>query len=230
MVVLFFSEAILAGVATVVMESLSYTLADLLILPVVLYDFLMENFNHRQSLGKMVLQMRVARDDGMRPGVGDFLLRWVRAPSDIFGGLGLISMIFSSKNQRLGDKAAGTMVIKETRLGRYDLYVISGTQNPEYRPTYPQAAAMSLKQNDVISRTLSRSESEGDDENEVLLHRLADKVCATLSIERPRGMSDSDFLTVVQNDYYYYASAPVAPTMGDSDDMASGVPPSVPHQ
>lgn len=126
--------------------------------------------------------------------------------------------------------AGGTMVIKGTCLGHYDLRVINGTQNPEYRPTYPQAAAMSLKQNDVISRTLSRSESEGDDENEVLLHRLADKVCATLSIERPRGMSNSDFLTVVQNDYYYYASAPVAPTMGDSDDMASGVPPSVPHQ
>ena len=74
---------------------------------------------------------------------------------------GLLVVLLNKNNQRLGDLAAGTMVIKEQNyrkihvsLDEFDYL----TQN--YHPVYPQSADLSLEQVNVITRTLRDSEKK----------------------------------------------------------------------
>ena len=84
-------------------------------LPVLFYAFLCEMFNQGQSLGKRLMNIRVVKADGSTPGIGSYLLRWLLFPIDgpVTGGLGLLVVLLTKNSQRMGDLAAGTMVIKE---------------------------------------------------------------------------------------------------------------------
>ena len=84
-------------------------------LPVLLYAFLCEMFNQGQSFGKRLMNIRVVKADGSTPGIGSYLLRWLLFPIDgpVTGGLGLLVVLLTKNSQRMGDLAAGTMVIKE---------------------------------------------------------------------------------------------------------------------
>ena len=97
-----------SGVGTVFFLCLVY-------LPVLLYSFLCEMFNHGQSFGKRLMNIRVVKSDGSTPSISAYLLRWllfiIDGPGT--GGLGLLVVLLTKNSQRLGDLAAGTMVIKE---------------------------------------------------------------------------------------------------------------------
>ena len=59
-------------------------------LPAIFYHFLMELFNHGQSVGKMVMRIRVVKKDGTTPGIGDFFMRWLLQLVDLgFSGVNL---------------------------------------------------------------------------------------------------------------------------------------------
>ena len=118
-------------------------------LPILGYSFLCEMFNHGQSFGKKLINIRVVKVDGSTPSIGSYLLRWLLFPIDgpITSSLGLLVVLLNKNNQRLGDLAAGTMVIKEKNyrkihvsLDEFDYL----TQN--YHPVYPQSADLSLEQ------------------------------------------------------------------------------------
>ena len=83
-------------------------------LPVLFYSFLCEMFNYGQSLGKRLMNIRVVKADGSVPSISSYLLRWLLFPIDgpITGGLGLLVALLTKNSQRMGDLAAGTMVIK----------------------------------------------------------------------------------------------------------------------
>ena len=82
-------------------------------LPAIFYHFLMELFNHGQSVGKMVMRIRVVKKDGTTPGIGEFFMRWLLQLVDLgFSGIGALIILISKNSQRLGDLAAGTMVIR----------------------------------------------------------------------------------------------------------------------
>ena len=171
-----------------------------IVLPVLLYTLLMEVFNHGQSLGKMALRLRVVKLDGTSPTLSNYLLRWLLWIIDgpTFSFLGLIVMIVNRSNQRLGDLAAGTVVIKlqdykriQVSLDDYD-YLARG-----YTPRYPQAADLSLEQVEVVRRTLEMNQPQRTEQ-------LFRKVCQKLSIE-PQEASPTLFLQRIVRDYQYYA-------------------------
>src|SRR3712207_5165916 len=151
-----------------------------LYLPALCYSFLMEVFNHGQSVGKMVMRIRVVKKDGTTPGLGDFFMRWLLQIVDMgFSGIGLLVMLLTQNTQRIGDLAAGTLVI---RLNNYRNLQVSLDEfaylDPNYRPVYPQAEDLSLNQIDVIQRALDSA--EGPD-RERRIAALADKVRRLLS-------------------------------------------------
>ena len=161
-------------------------------LPVLCYSLLCEVFNRGQSLGKRLLNIRVVKADGSTPSLSSYLLRWLLFPIDlpITGGLGVIVILLTKNHQRLGDLAAGTMVIKEKNyrkiqvsLDEYD-YLTKG-----YHPVYPPAADLSLEQVNVINKTLS----SGSIDRARRIRQLADKVRTLLSIKQTEG-SDEKFL------------------------------------
>lgn len=172
----------------------------LLLLPSVAYPFLMETFNQGRSLGKMALHMRVVKVDGSMPSIGAYLMRWIFLLVDTICGIGLFVIVFNARNQRLGDLAAGTMVIREkdyrrihVSLDEYDFLTSS------YRPVYIQAADLSLEQADLIRRTLALAGSD----RAHLIGQLAQKVQASLFVT-PREPAPEQFLARLLRDYQWY--------------------------
>lgn len=174
--------------------------------PVIFYYPAFEIFANGRSVGKMVMKMRVVTIDGNAPSVGSCLLRWILYPIDTFmtGFLGVVFILFSRHRQRLGDLAAGTIVIKTTA-DRYNfnfLYDYSYV-HPGYQPSFPEAANLSSRQVDVISRTLYNSDPNRHDE---LTFKLAVKVQQYLEVHLTRSLPADVFLRTVLNDYYHYSS------------------------
>lgn len=171
-------------------------------LPVYGYSFLFEAFNHGQSIGKKIMNIRVAMVDGSTPTLGSYLLRWLLFLVDftITGGLGLIFILITKNSQRIGDLAAGTMVIK---LNNYKKTQVSLDEyahlEPNYHPVFPQAGDLSLEQINVIEKALNANEKERDN----FIAQLSVKIRGLLGINTP--MDDEKFLETLIKDYQYYA-------------------------
>lgn len=171
-------------------------------LPALFYHFLMELFNHGQSVGKMVMRIRVVKKDGTTPGIGDFFMRWLLQLVDLgFSGVGALVILISKNSQRLGDLAAGTMVIqlndyRKIQVSLDEFYYL----DRKYKPVYPQAEDLSLNQLDVIQRTLN---SEYGYERERRIASLAEKVRAHLNIS-DTNTADEKFLYTIIRDYQHF--------------------------
>ena len=172
----------------------------IVILPVLFYCPLCEMFTGGQTVGKWIVKLRVIMADGTLPSLSAFLLRWLLMIADgpTLGCIGVLVMILNRNNQRFGDMAAGTLVVKlqsyskiQVSLDEYD-YLTEG-----YRPSYPQASDLSLEQIDVITRAL-------DSEQPERITQLSQKVQQLLAITRHEP-SDESFLRRILRDYQYYA-------------------------
>lgn len=174
----------------------------LIVLPILCYSLAFEVFNNGQSIGKKLLNMRVVMAEGSTPTLGAYLLRWILFPIDLplTGGLGLVFILVTKHNQRLGDLAAGTMVIK---LNNYRKIQVSLDEyshlDINYRPVFPQAGDLSLEQINVIEKTLGADGKERDNH----IAQLSIKIKGMLKVNPP--MSDENFLETLIKDYQYYA-------------------------
>jgi Predicted membrane protein/domain len=187
-------------VPSLVLYQVSYLL--FIILPAVCYSLLFEVFNHGQSIGKMIMNIRVVMADGSSPTFGAYLLRWLLYLIDftITGGLGLIFILMTKKSQRIGDLAAGTMVIK---LNDYRKIKVSLDEyshlEANYHPVFPQAGDLSLEQINVIEKALSVDGKERYN----YISQLSGKIKELLGINTQ--LSDEKFLETLVKDYQYYA-------------------------
>lgn len=203
-IVFLFSMSVLFSELNIRANTIStFFLFVLFLLPVLCYSLLWEVFNHGQSIGKHLLAIRVVKADGSTPSLSAYLLRWLLFVIDVplTGGLGLLVILLTKNHQRLGDLAAGTMVIKEKNyrkiqvsLDEFD-YLTKG-----YRPVYPQAADLSLEQVNVISKTLASEQKDRSRRTS----QLAEKIQTLFTIRR-EGISDELFLQTLLRDYQYYA-------------------------
>lgn len=173
----------------------------LLGMPLLLYHPLMEIFHHGQSIGKQVMKIRVVNQDGTAPSVSSYLLRFILSPIDIdLFCLGLPFIILTPRHQRLGDLAAGTMVIK---LENKQIYLPNYSYTAaNYTPTYSQAIDLRIKQAELISRVLYYNK----DDRQTYINSLAMKVQNAMQVIPQVGHSPEVFLRVMLDDYYYYCS------------------------
>ena len=81
------------------------------------YLVLTEYFMGR-TVGKWLLGLRLITDTGQSPGFWSIFLRNILILADQFFLIGLIFMWLHGKEQRIGDLAAGTLVIYERKKGR----------------------------------------------------------------------------------------------------------------
>ena len=82
------------------------------------YFVLLEWLWNGQTVGKRLFGLRVIAEDGAPAGFSAVLVRNLARVVDFlpgFYGLGLLSIVVSSKSQRLGDLAAGTYVVRAPR-------------------------------------------------------------------------------------------------------------------
>eukprot|EP00825_Cyclidium_porcatum_P026082 TRINITY_DN28160_c0_g1_i1.p1 TRINITY_DN28160_c0_g1~~TRINITY_DN28160_c0_g1_i1.p1 ORF type:complete len:198 (-),score=12.58 TRINITY_DN28160_c0_g1_i1:180-773(-) len=148
----------------------------------------------------IVGSVRCVQETGTPPTLGSTLLRWLFLIIDATSGIGLFVMLLNKNNRRLGDMAAGTMVIEENSykyvrvsLDEYDYL------NKNYKPVYPEAANLTINQADIIKHTLSLPSDKCSER----IEPLAKKVKSALAVT-PRNNNAEEFLTTILHDYQYY--------------------------
>ena len=183
-------------------HSTSDTPTLVLLIPAIIYPALMETLMGGQTLGKWLMSIRVVKVDGSSPDVGAFLIRWMVLPIDIifFGALALFSMLVTARRQRLGDLAAGTMVIK---LHTYDKIKVSLDEfqfvREGYQPFFSEAARLDAALAERIAHSLADRSTSRSHRQRQLVH----DVCQQLGIDQG-DMTHEQFLSQVLSDYRYF--------------------------
>jgi uncharacterized RDD family membrane protein YckC len=77
------------------------------------YFVLFETWWSGQTPGKRYVKIRVIRDDGRNVGIQQSIIRSLLRPIDDILCLGLVSILVTSQEKRLGDWVAGTISIQE---------------------------------------------------------------------------------------------------------------------
>jgi uncharacterized RDD family membrane protein YckC len=174
------------------------------LIPILFYHFLFEVFMGGQTPGKALTKIKVTNLDGSITGLGGYFLRWILRPIDmLFNGLVAVLFILISKNhQRIGDIAAGTVVIKVSPKN-LDINPEFYSFGEDYQVQYPQAEKLTKGQIKLIQDMLNvpvKNEFENDD----YLDEIAEKTKSVLGIVNKE--NSRKFLVQIIKDYNYYTS------------------------
>lgn len=174
-------------------------------LPVLLYHLAFEVFFDGQTPGKLALRLRVARLDGAQPTLGQFGLRWLLRFVDVTvssGVVALLAIALTPQQQRLGDLAAGTTVVRRrqrVRLGE----VLYPDVPPDHVPDVPEAERLTDADVRTLRAVLVRLRLSKRDKRAVDLARRAKAaVEAKLGLE-PVAMPPEAFLRAVVRDHTF---------------------------
>ncbi|WP_345990847.1 RDD family protein [Chryseobacterium sp. Chry.R1] len=171
--------------------------------PIYIYPLVLESLMEGQTPGKKVMKIRVVKIDGYQAGFGDYLIRWVfRIIDTSFAGvIGLISMIVSKNNQRLGDIASGTAVISLKNSINISQTILENIQE-DYVPSFPQVIALSDNDMRIIKDNYTKALRVDDRQ---IISKLSDKIKNILKLEvDPVKMTERQFINVIIKDYNYY--------------------------
>ncbi|MFY0604611.1 MAG: RDD family protein [Flavobacteriaceae bacterium] len=173
----------------------------LLSIPPFLYFLVFESLMNGQTPGKAINKIRVVKIDGSKPTFGSYIIRWILGLIELsmFGGsLATLTILLSSKGQRLGDMAAGTTVISEKkRVTLKNTFAEDIVEN--YIPTFPQVTMLTDKDVRTIKEIFINAKRKMD--HKVIL-KLYTKVVDITGIKTD--MKPMEFIDIVIKDYNYY--------------------------
>lgn len=174
-----------------------------LLLPILLYDVVLEVLLNGQSLGKYLMQLKVVNVDGSQVSIGGYLLRWLLRPIDVWmsmGGVAILSIILTGTGQRLGDLAAGTTVINlKSRSKLQDTLFIPVPDGHEI--TFPEVSLLTDKDVALMKEIIDEASQL---QNNKAITLLAAKVANTLQVQTE--MPPRTFLVALITDYNYLHS------------------------
>lgn len=171
--------------------------------PVFFYDLYMEILNHGQSVGKMIMGLRVVRLDGTSPTIGGYILRWILRPIDVMlsGSIAIICIALTENGQRLGDIAAGTTVVKLRKTEKVSRLQLVEKMEENYEPQFPEVKALTDKEVNLIKDCL-RMQADHTNSKPVLM--MTEKVKEKLNIESD--MRPTQFLYTILRDHTFYTT------------------------
>lgn len=192
-------------------------------LPMLLYHLLCEVYLNGQSFGKRILKIRVISLSGGEPTLSQYIIRWATRFFEwpfLFGyigagnldiiiyiiittffGIGVIIIIAVTQNdQRLGDLAAGTVVVNTRSSMNVRDTIFMNVDHSTHNVLYPQVMRLSDTDINTIQNVVKQSYKYG----EGISDRVANRVCEALQIETK--LSSRDFLEKLLEDYNYLAT------------------------
>lgn len=175
----------------------------ILLFPTFIYPLVLESLMEGQTPGKKIMKIRVVKIDGYQAGFGDYMIRWVFRIIDttFLGIIGLISMIVSKNNQRLGDIASGTAVISLKNNINISHTILEHIKD-DYIPTFPQVIGLSDNDMRIIKDNYIKAIRVDDRQ---IISKLSDKIKNILKLEvDPTKMTERQFIGIVIKDYNYY--------------------------
>ena len=175
----------------------------LLYVPILIYHLFFETVMNGQSIGKKIIGIKVIGENGGRPAIHQYLIRWLIRPFDFavsFYLVGLLTVVLSKKNQRLGDLAAGTLVIKTKIETNIDDTVFFELED-EYKPRFPEVMRLSDRDMNTIKTVLSNAARYN---NFDVAGRLSEKIRTVLNITEY--VEPFAFLETLLKDYNYFSN------------------------
>lgn len=202
------------NIAVIVFGSISIVSAwDMTIVAIVLlipifYTPACEQLFHGATIGKRAFHMRVVMQSGEPVTIGASILRAMLCLIDIdFLYAGLLVMFCNKRNMRLGDLAAGTIVIKESTSAHQVINPLRQFTylSEKYQPTYPFAAELTWGQIDFINHTMRRTPTAKFAPNQKEnIAMLAQKIASKYNITGLTSETYNRFLRTIVADYNYY--------------------------
>jgi uncharacterized RDD family membrane protein YckC len=166
----------------------------------VAYFALFEALWNGQTPGKRWTHLRVIKDNGRPISAYDAILRNLLRTVDwlpTLYGVGIITMIISRENKRLGDYAAGTVVIHEKPLGAVHA-IWNGSAPPATAVSLGSSAEVSLDELRLIEAFLERRASLEPQVRWDMARQIADRVGGKIGVP-PQDRPDTEkFLEAVR--------------------------------
>jgi uncharacterized RDD family membrane protein YckC len=176
-------------------------LMALIFVPAMFYSLLMHSIFNGRTVGKMLLKMRVVRLDGTPVHWSNYLVRWMLRLVDIWiflGSIGLLTILFTERRQRLGDAAAGTVVISTKNKVNVSHTILEEVEE-QYEPVFTNVALLTDKDVRLIKETYGIAKKSNDFKTLTALRVKVDSILQTNS-----KLYDRDYLDTVLKDYNYY--------------------------
>jgi uncharacterized RDD family membrane protein YckC len=188
-------------------------------LPALFYYLVCEITMNGQSVGKMLLRIKVITEEGGQPSIGQYLIRWAFRLADlpiwilpavlfgqfpwlaillIFGGL--FCVIFTNKSQRIGDLLAGTILIDLKNRHTWQDTVFTEVES-SYTPRYPQVMQLSDRDINTLKSIIETIRRKNDYD---LSLRIAERIKSKLKMNSDQ--DSMDFLQTLLKDYNYYST------------------------
>jgi uncharacterized RDD family membrane protein YckC len=196
----------------------------LISLPMLLYSFLTELWLNGQTIGKKIMGIRVISLEGGEPTLGQYMLRWITKffewpflfgyiffskdalfayalVTGMFGIAVVIIIAVTPKNQRLGDLAAGTVVVNTKTQLTIDDTIFLDIKQTDYKVVFPTVMRLSDRDINTIKSVITLANKTG---NYDMCNRVAMKIKDVLKIQTD--MHPDQFLEKLLEDYNYLAT------------------------
>ncbi len=196
----------------------------LISVPMLFYSLLTELWMNGQTVGKKLMAIRVISLEGGEPTLGQYILRWITKffewpflfgyiffsremlfayafVTGFFGIAVVIIIAVTPKSQRLGDLAAGTVVVNtKTRL-TIDDTIFMDVNKTDYKVMFPDVMRLSDRDINTIKGVVTQANKSGNYE---MCNRVAMKVKDVLKVNT--NMHPDQFLEKLLEDYNYLAT------------------------
>lgn len=203
------------------------TLYVILLFPALFYSLWTESLFNGQTLGKMICGIRVVKLNGYRAHFSEYFTRWAFRLVDFWTALFLLlfliplfgeeaalvlavmllfvsgivaffSIIRSENSQRVGDRIAGTTVLKLREKHSIHTTILEEIKE-DYVPRYSQVIVLSDNDARIIKDTFVMAKKNNDRSTLVRLKLRLEKV---MNVESDQGTID--FIETVMKDFNYY--------------------------
>ena len=199
----------------------------LLILPFLVYHLVCEITMNGQSIGKRIMGIKVIGENGGKPSIGQYIIRWLIRTSDFtlflmimmlpyaqfygpqiyWGFAGVLILLATDiilvnmrNQQRLGDILAHTLLINTRQKETINDTIFLDVEK-EYIPSFPQVMLLSDRDINSLKSILDTARRRHDYN---LAEMASDKIKSHLKIDT--SLSPFDFLEILLKDYNYLSA------------------------
>jgi uncharacterized RDD family membrane protein YckC len=186
------------------------------------YPVLMESMWKGRTVGKAALGLRVVRVDGGPIGFRHAAVRGGLGLIEVWatlGSVGFLAMLLSGRDRRLGDMAAGTLVLRERRGGVLRPVQLLVPPGCEQLVTTMDVGAMSAGDYELVRAFLLRWRDFGDERRSAVAATVAGPLWQRFRHPIPPGLGPDYYLACLGAAYQYrHHSGP--PVQGPPDPHA----------
>lgn len=194
--------AVYASIVTIVLQISGVKSTSFFFIPLMFYTIVFELIWGR-TLGKKILNLEIIHESGAPLSFVHILLRWVLRIVDIwmfFGSIASVSIILSKKGQRLGDLAAGTLVLKSRKTTAFsEMNYYHPAEN--YVAVFEEVKLLNDEDIQVAKDALEfLKEKEYSTESVQIIKRVRNLLSKKMKVESE--LKNVPFLETVLKDYY----------------------------